>query len=73
MADMDFAVAIEDIHERVESAGVDFHRDDGGVGESLCELAGFGALTGAVVDDGFVVSFWDGLNDRAARGVLDAE
>ena len=73
MADKDIPVVVKDIHERVESARIDLHRDDGCVWKSLCELSGFGALAGTVVDDRVVVPVWDRLNDGTARGILDAE
>ena len=65
MADEDFSVAIKYIHQCVEACGVDFHGDDGGVWESLGELACFGALAGAVVDDCVVVAVGDGVDDIA--------
>lgn len=73
MADEDFSVAVEDIHEGIETAGIDFHGDDVGVWESLAELAGLGALACTIIDNSIVVTIGDRVDNGAARGVLDAE
>lgn len=77
MADKDLAAftlgGVKHIHEGVEAAGIDFHRDDIGVGESLAELASLGALAGAVVDDCFIVAIRDRVDHGTARRVLHSE